>query len=134
MCLPFSRLNGNWMVTEMRLKSFFPLTIQWRFRLHSVTIQSTERWDFILWLFGISLGSPSPIIWRRHRIGAKVRFYTVLTGLEQQVLFVLHMLVDSCKGPFYCGHIWQVLVLFLGKCSSYLNCIKFLGSLVRIYI
>ena len=51
MCLPFSRLNGNWMVTEMQLKSTFPVIIQSPFSHHSVTIQSTERWDFILWVF-----------------------------------------------------------------------------------
>ena len=51
MCLPFSRRNGHWMVAEMRLKSTFPVTIQSTFRHHSVTIQSTERWDFILWMF-----------------------------------------------------------------------------------
>ena len=49
MCLPFSRLNGDWMVTEMRLKSTFPVTIQSPFSHHSVTIQSTERLHFILW-------------------------------------------------------------------------------------
>ena len=50
MCLPFSRLNGNWMVTEMRLYSTFPVTIQSPFSHHSVTIQSTERY-FILCLY-----------------------------------------------------------------------------------
>ena len=38
----------DWMVTEMRLKSTFPVIIQSPFSHHSVTIQSTERWDFTL--------------------------------------------------------------------------------------
>ena len=49
MCLPFSQLNGDWMVAEMRLTSTFPVTIQSPFSHNSVTIQSKERWDFILW-------------------------------------------------------------------------------------
>ena len=36
------------MVTVWWLKSTFPVTIQSPFSHHSVTIQSTERWDFIL--------------------------------------------------------------------------------------
>ena len=40
MCLPFIRLNGDKMVTEMRLKSTFPAIIQSQFSHHSVTIQS----------------------------------------------------------------------------------------------
>ena len=51
MCMPFSRLNGNVMVTEMPLKSIFPVIIQSPFSHHSFTIQSTERWDFILWVY-----------------------------------------------------------------------------------
>ena len=50
MYLPFSRLNGDWMVAEMRLKSTFPVSIQSPFSHHSVTVQSTERCDFILWM------------------------------------------------------------------------------------
>ena len=45
MCLPFIRLNDHWMVTEMRHKFTFPVTIQSPFSNHSVIIQSTERWD-----------------------------------------------------------------------------------------
>ena len=48
-CLPFRRLNGHWMVTEMRLKSTFPVTINSPFSHHSVYIQSKEMWVFILW-------------------------------------------------------------------------------------
>ena len=51
MCLPFSRLNGDWMVTKMRLEYTYPVTIQPPFNHHLVTIQSTERWDFILWIW-----------------------------------------------------------------------------------
>ena len=47
--MSFSRLNCHWMMTEMRLKSTFPVTIQSPFSHHSVTIQLTEKWDFILW-------------------------------------------------------------------------------------
>ena len=50
MCLPLSRLNGHWMVNEIRLKTTFPFIIHSPFSHHSITIQSIERWDFILWL------------------------------------------------------------------------------------
>ena len=40
MCLPFSRLNGHWILAEMRLKSTCPVTIQSAFSHHSATIQS----------------------------------------------------------------------------------------------
>ena len=50
-----SWLKGHWNVpsiqslAEMRLKSTFPVTIQSPLSHHSVTNQSTETWDFILW-------------------------------------------------------------------------------------
>ena len=39
-------LNGDWNATEIHLY----VLIQSPFSHHSVTIQSTERWDFILWM------------------------------------------------------------------------------------
>ena len=47
MFLPFSQLNDQWIVTEMRLK--ITVTIYSPFSHHSVTIQSNDRGDFILW-------------------------------------------------------------------------------------
>ena len=46
----------------MRLKSTFPVTIQAPFSHHSVTIQSTERWDFILWISLLEMCPPFSII------------------------------------------------------------------------
>ena len=47
MCLPFSRLHGHWMVTEMRLKSTFPIIIHQPFSRLKGEISSfeTQRWN-----------------------------------------------------------------------------------------
>ena len=103
MCLPFSRLNSNWMMTEMRLKSTFPVTIQSPFSHHSVTIQSTERWDFILCPFWQPLSrsrwrcTVSAVLWPHP--SSRV-FWLGWLGLSKMCHFFLqgqHLSCDTLK-------------------------------------
>ena len=95
MCLPFSRLNGNWMETEMRLKSTFPVTIQWPFSHHSVTIQSTERWDFILCM-------PKKI---QYEVVLEVIFAQLHSCIKELQFFTASHVIFDRACPFLIGFI-----------------------------
>ena len=64
MCLPLNRLICHWIVTKIRLKTTFSVTIQWPFSHLLVTIQSIERWNFILWFM---LGENLSLIFNANR-------------------------------------------------------------------